>query len=298
MSRTTLFAAIFLGSLAYGYGIYSHAFRTFPIEWIGTAKRFSFPDRGSPVSDNDVLTDGSGREEIDCSEIRKDAAILLIMGQSNAANSGDSLYRPVHDVINLNWVDGKCYRAEDPLLGTDGDGGTIWTRLADELIEYGDMKQVVLVDIAASGTPIRTWAGEAGPTRRAIDAAKILRRYGLRFTHILWQQGESDWETPPGVYIRLFKEMTAYLRANNIDAPIFVALNTLCNGRPAPDIQRAQIELPTLADNVFAGANSDQVDHIRDRQDDLCHFKASGLAQVARLWREAIIGRQHMATGF
>lgn len=293
MRRSTLFT-IALGLIAYGYGVYSHAYRTFPIESIGAAYRLVFPDRGVPVPAGGLFVDSSGREEIDCRTIRKDAAILLIMGQSNAANSGEGLYRPIHDVINLNWADGKCYVAEDPLLGTDGDGGTIWTRLADELIENAGVRQVVLVDIAASGTRVRVWAGDAGPARRAIEAAEILRRHDLRFTHVLWHQGESDWVTPHGVYIRLFREMTEYLRANGIDAPIFVATSTLCKGRHAPEIRRAQYELPTLLDNVFAGADADQVDRLRDRQDDLCHFKASGLAQLARLWRQALVRRQHV----
>jgi hypothetical protein len=51
-------------------------------------------------------------------------------------------------------------------------------------------------------------------------------------------------------------------------------------------------------DNVFAGANADEVDRLRDRQDDLCHFKTTGLVQLARLWRDAIIGPRHAVAGF
>jgi hypothetical protein len=220
------------------------------------------------------------------------------MGQSNAANSGDTLYRAKHDVINFNWIDGKCYHAEDPLLGTDGDGGTIWTRLGDELIDNGAYKQVVLVDIAVSGTPIRAWAGADGPTRHGVEAAAALRAFGRRFTHVLWHQGESDWQTPRDIYIRLFHTMAEYLRDNGVDAPIFVAQTTLCKGRRAPEIQQAQIQLPATMDNVFAGANADEVDRLRDRQEDLCHFKETGLAQLARLWRDAIVGPRHAVAGF
>lgn len=297
--RRNLLLAIAIAVVAYSYGAYSFAYRTFPIHLLGGMKRFVMPDRGMPGPEQpDLVADGSGREAVDCAAIRKDAAILLIMGQSNAANSGDTLYRSKRDVINFNWIDGKCYHAEDPLLGTDGGGGSIWTRLGDELIDGGAYKQVVLVDIAVSGTRIRTWAGAKGPARHAVEAAAALRAFGLRFTHVLWHQGESDWETPRDIYIRLFHTMAEYLRANEIDAPIFVARTTLCKGRHAPEIEQAQIELPTTMDNVFAGANADQVDRLRDRQDDLCHFKGSGLAQLARLWRDAIVGPRHVAVGF
>jgi hypothetical protein len=292
--RLTFLLAIIIGMIGYGYGVYSHAFRTFPIELAGAVKRLVAPDRGSPVPLGEAIKDTSRRQEVDCGRIGGDAAILLIMGQSNAANSGewDSRYASIHDVINFNWLDGKCYRAEDPLLGTDGDGGSIWTRLGDELIENAGYRQVVLVDVAVSGTYIRAWAGENGPARRAVDAARKLRRHGLRFTHVLWQQGESDWETQPAVYIRLFKEMATYLRSNGVEAPIFVAQSTYCMGRRAPGIQRAQYDLPGLVENVYPGANTDLVDRFRDRQDDFCHFRASGLAQVARLWRQAITAHE------
>lgn len=278
--------------LSYSYGVESHAQRLFPIEPLGVVKRFFFPDRGMPTPINEVLNDPTGRKEIDCRKISSDAAILLIMGQSNAANSGDSLYKPVHSVFNYDWMNGKCYRAEDPLLGTDGDGGTIWSRLGDELIEHAGFKQVLLVDVAASGTSIRVWAGENGPAARAVKAAQALRRYGLKFTHVLWHQGESDWEMHKLVYTRLFSEMTNYIRANGIDAPIFVATSTLCKGRRAPQIREAQRELPMLVPNVFPGADADSVDRFRDRQTDFCHFKASGLAQLATLWRQAIVHHQ------
>jgi hypothetical protein len=294
----TLFIFLAVAAVSYSYGAFSFAYRTFPIHWLGGVKRIALPDRGAREPTRPVVSDARGRQEVDCASIREDAAILLIMGQSNAANSGDTRYKTRHDVINYNWVDGKCYHAEDPLLGTDGDGGTIWTRMGDDLIESGHYKQVVLVDIAVSGTRIRMWAGGEGPTRHAVKIAAELRRHGRHFTHVLWHQGESDWETPRDIYIRLFQEMAEYLRANDIKAPIFVAQTTLCLGRHAPDVLQAQIELPTLMDNVFAGANADSVDRLRDRQDDLCHFKDSGLNQLAGLWRDALIGPKHVAAGF
>ena len=299
--RRNLLIAIAIAVVAYGYGVYSFAYRTFPIHLAGSFKRFIVPDRGIPEPARpDLAADGSGRQQIDCATIRPDAAILLIMGQSNAAKSGteESRYKSKDDVINFNWIDGKCYHAEDPVLGTDGGGGSIWTRLGDELIDSGAYKQVVLVDIAVSGTPIRAWAGADGPTRHAVEAAKALRAQGRHFTHVLWHQGESDWLTPRDIYIRLFHTMAEYLRDNDIDAPIFVAQTTLCKGRRAPDIEQAQITLPATMDNVFAGANADQVDRLRDRQDDLCHFRGTGLAQLARLWRDAITGPRHVAAGF
>src|SRR4029079_2165594 len=102
---------------AYGYGAASYAYRFFPIEQIGALKRSVIPDEGRDT-ELAVYSDTKGREAVSCWSIEPDAAVILAMGQSNAGNYGETRYRPVQPVINFNWADGKCYRAEDPLLGS------------------------------------------------------------------------------------------------------------------------------------------------------------------------------------
>ena len=51
------------------------------------------------------------------------AAVILVVGQSNAANEGSGRYPAGPGVFNWNLVDGKCYRAADPLLGASGTEG-------------------------------------------------------------------------------------------------------------------------------------------------------------------------------
>jgi hypothetical protein len=229
---------------------------------------------------------------VSCWSIEPDAAVILAMGQSNAANYGETRYRPVQSVINFNWADGKCYKAEDPLLGSTGDRGSVWTRLGDALIESSRFRQVVIVPIAVGGSSVRDWAGSHGPAQRAVAAQEALSRVGLRITHVLWHQGEADYEMHKDVYSRLFMRMTEYIRSHGITAPVFVATATICNNMGSDQIREAQRELPYRLANVYAGPDTDALDSIYDRRDNLCHFSDRGLALHARLWRDVILRYQ------
>ena len=66
--------------------------------------------------------DTSQRTKVPC---RADAgtAVLITLGQSNAANYALKRYTPKHEVLNFDLYDGHCYKAQDPLLGASGTLG-------------------------------------------------------------------------------------------------------------------------------------------------------------------------------
>ena len=73
-------------------------------------------------------------------------AIIVVHGQSNAANYGSSRRTAREAVDNFDPATGKCFAAADPLLGTDGAGG-ICTRLGDILIQAGRYDRVIIVPL-------------------------------------------------------------------------------------------------------------------------------------------------------
>ena len=297
MRNKVLLLLVVLGG-SYGYGVISHAHRLFPMGELSALRRVVWPERGIATTPGVIYSDTSERQEVACNSLAEDAAVILVMGQSNAANYGETLYRPRRQVFNFDWKSGRCYRAEDPLLGASGRGGSAWSRLGDALIERGVFRRVVLVPVAVGGTSIHAWVGENGPAGHAVKAAAGLREQGLSVSHVLWQQGESDRNMDKSVYIRLFSQMNDYLRTNGIEAPIFVAQATICNNHGLEDVRQAQAELPLLmADsNVLPGPDIDTLDHIYQRASNLCHFSDQGLAGVAELWLEVLAQHQVAAT--
>lgn len=65
-------------------------------------------------------------QKVAMSEIKsgKGVLIALTLGQSNAANSGESLYFPHHQLLDYGY--GNLYKANDPLVGCGGQGGSVW----------------------------------------------------------------------------------------------------------------------------------------------------------------------------
>src|SRR5690606_30898496 len=101
-------------------------------------------------------------------------------GQSNAANSLERRYSAPKAV---NFHDGKCYPAQDPLLGTTNQYGSVWTLLASKL----DVP-VVIIAAGVGGSSVKRWA--SGDLHD--DMQRTLRGTKYRVTHFLWHQGETD----------------------------------------------------------------------------------------------------------
>jgi hypothetical protein len=227
------------------------------------------------VSRNDVL---KGR-----------TAVMLVFGQSNGANSGDTPYSPKRRVFNFNLFDGQCYVAKDPLLGATERRGNFASRMADALIERGMIDSIVLAPIGVGGSRIEEWTTGGARHRRLQVAIKRAAEAGLEFTHLLWHQGETNARyDPDGPYAAHFKNIYAALRSYGVLAPIYVAQATFFDATgPIESIRAAQRSLINPAIGILAGPDTDTIG-IEDRFDG-CHMAESGLIKHAGLWVEALI---------
>lgn len=213
--------------------------------------------------------------------------VALVFGQSNATNSGEVRYASQENVYNF--YRGKFYRARDPLLGATDRGGSVWTRLGDQLIKQGCYKTVVFVPVGVGATDIARWTLRGDLHPRILSAIADVKDSGLEFTHLLWHQGESDAaRTSTAAYQARFRNMLASIRAHGVSAPIFVSAATRCYGQlPDKTVRRAQRDLVDVAKNIYAGPDTDTLGP-RYRFDG-CHFSAEGLALAADLWLQALV---------
>jgi len=248
----------------------------------GTAFSYTMPYYGD-------FTDTSKRQEVDCKKIMGvKTMVALVFGQSNSANFGETPYKPKSNVYNF--FDGKCYVAEDPLLGADGTKGSVWTRLGEKLVEQKMYDNVILVAAGVGGTEIKRWTVGGDLHRRILDVIRQLKKKDMKITHILWHQGESDRSlgTKKDDYKKMFMLMLEDIRRNGVDAPIYVAVATMCGSAPEGlEIQQAQRELVNTDLKIFPGPFTDEIREIEDRND-ACHFSTRGLDKHADLWLAAI----------
>ncbi|MFT4970104.1 MAG: hypothetical protein ACI9O4_001856 [Chitinophagales bacterium] len=244
----------------------------------------------------DLPLEGENRYFCAVDNAQFDTAVILVIGQSNAANFGNQLYVP--NCENMSNFDlGNFYELKDPLHGSDGAGGSVWSRMADQLLEKDFAKHIIVAPVARGGTAIEQWVPGGNLNYLLTNQIQALQNEPLKVTHVLWHQGESNNSAlSPGAdpiqnaeaYSTNFILLTRYIRSLGIDAPIFIAAATRCAWIPIdPFLQNAQIALANDALGVFNGPNTDLLG-FEWRYDD-CHFNREGLNQHALMWAGILI---------
>jgi hypothetical protein len=227
------------------------------------------------------------RKEVSFDEVNQDRLmVILTFGQSQAANNGESPYSSKENVYN--YYDGKFYTAVDPLLGATGEGGSVWTRLGDKIIDQGLCDYILFVPIAVGASGIESWSPDGKLYHRIADAIDGLRKYNLEVTHMFWSQGSYDsFQHTSGAaeeYKDEFMEMVDGIRKYGITAPIYVSVETYSYGNSDSYIQQAQRDLVNMDAKIYPGPNNDE---IKERWDGV-HFSNEGLDKLANSWIEIL----------
>lgn len=229
-------------------------------------------------------------QEIDLKDIDKDGLmVVLTLGQSHSANFGDHKYKCKEKVYFF--YDGKFYLAKDPLLGADGDKGSVWTRLGDKIVAHDLFGTVLFIPIGSGGSTIDMWRPGTCLHKRILKSLKGIDEYGLEITHVFWHQGSSDsWDHSIDKalkYEQSFLEIVSSLRSYGIKAPVFICQSTYSYGNSDHFIREVQKDLANNHEMIFEGPDSDSI-ACRYRYDGV-HFSKEGLEILSDLWLEKII---------
>jgi lysophospholipase L1-like esterase len=241
---------------------------------------------GMIFSEDGRLIAFQGRDPVPCPSQTAGMAVILAAGQSNIANHAERKLTSTHPGRTFATFAGRCYALASPLLGASGDGGEFLTRLADLLIEQGSAEAVVIAPVAVGGTSIAAWTD--GPLRAALQSTAHDLAQFYRVTQVLWQQGESDTGMPEAAYVAHFRRVIETLRAQDVGAPVYVAISTYClpigpawraDNAAAKALQR----IPAEVAGTHAGPNLDiLIDEPLRLQH--CHLSARGQEAVAQAW--------------
>ena len=219
--------------------------------------------------------------------------VLLVLGQSNAANQGEAgpVAPPPVTVITDA---GDCLRSTDPLPGATGNGASIWSRLPAALANAGMTRPLVLGVLAVDATAMREWTNPSSPLPVLLDTTvRRMTEAGLPPTLVLWQQGEADAlrGTSATEYGHGLLALADRLRAAGVSAPWLLAQSTVCRAPPSPEL-RAEITRLVASDRRFLpGPDIDSLNAPGDRTDG-CHFSAAGLQAAADLWALSVAQTQ------
>lgn len=229
-----------------------------------------------------------------CPAQTSEMAVLLAIGQSNAANDAEEKHMTRYPKKVVNYFEGKCYVAASPLLGATGESGEFVTLLADHLIKNHTYQSVVIISAAIGATPISRWQ-RGGDLNTSLLAILLESNKNYRITHILWHQGETDFanKTSSDHYVKSFRSLVDSLSSIDVAAPIFIAISTKCIPGWYEKNPTALAQM-SLVDNkkIFLGANTDILLEDKDRRD-ACHFSKTGQIKTAHSYFDAIRKQAH-----
>ena len=226
------------------------------------------------------------RVERPCGPVSGKTAIIVVHGKSNAANYGSARHAAREAVDNFDPASGKCFAAADPLLGTDGMGGSFATRLGDILIQAGRYDRVILVPLARGGASL-SFLNDEGAALTTNGIAK-LKQAGLTPTHILFQQGETDavLTTTAEEYASLLHQLVKRFRAAGFDAPFYLSRSAKCDyvgPNNIAAVRAGQLSAVNDALNIRPGPDTDTIGN-EGRSPDGCHMNEAGTLANAVLW--------------
>jgi hypothetical protein len=222
--------------------------------------------------------------------------IFLAFGQSNAADYGMGAYVPHNEVYN--YYKGDLYKAKEPLLGPDGSGSSVWTRVADLLIDSGLYKKAIIIPCGIGQTSIQCWT--EGQCREKLNKTlDHLSKDSIMPTHIFWDQGETDNvdKTTGAQYKARLKELIQVFRDRHIDAPFYVSVSSYfpySNNNPLginESIRQAQLQVIQETKNTKQGPDTDSLNLAYYRMDAV-HFTEKGLDRLALEWCKKIKEQQ------
>jgi hypothetical protein len=226
------------------------------------------------------------RVERPCIPVSGRTAIIVVHGQSNAGNYGSARHTAREAVDNFDPATGKCFAAADPLLGTDGIGGSFATRLGDMLIQAGRYDRVIFVPLARGGASLAFLNGEG--VELTTNGIAKLKAAGLTPTHILFQQGETDATSTTSAehYVSLLHQLVKRFRDAGFDAPFYLSRSTKCDyvePKNIAAVRAGQLSAVDEALKIRPGPDTDTIGN-EGRSPDGCHMNEAGTLANAALW--------------
>jgi hypothetical protein len=241
---------------------------------------------------------------------------LFVWGQSLAANAGYGRHAARKTDKTFVYADGDYYPCIDPIVGAEGGGGSIWSRLADFIlgrpINNTTVTQVVIGCCGQASTSINDWAPGGNSASKLVRSLSDYIANVGEPTHLAYSQGEQDVGTlSTEQWVDRWHTMLASIRNLGCKSKVWTSIETICNIRTADDpfdegvirrlpdyyvkteigrqsIRAAQRVAGTFGPDTRPGPNLDVIDwHLRACGDG-CHFGERGLAIAAQAWATAL----------
>lgn len=230
-----------------------------------------------------VYSDTSTATETDCPP-QEETLLIVAGGQSNAANYNSHLSASLPDERVFTFFEGKCYVAQDPMLGAEGTKGSLWPALGADLARRLD-RPVMFIVAAAGGTRYSDWTAARAPyldrLRSQISAAQ---QRGFAPALIVWHQGESDAIASPSAQevARDLRALAYQIMQAVPEAEFYMFQASRCTGpkrvSQSGEVRQAQAAVADTEPRIKLGFDTDTLGD--DYRWDRCHFNRFGRQEI------------------
>ena len=267
----------YFGYNAYRYGIENNN-KIFPITKF--LKRNFLESKGTKSSASqrkiNVFSEVSLKSKVLCPK-PENAYVIIGFGQSNSANSAGHRFEGNGNAVN--YFDGSCYIASDPMLGTTGRQGSLWLPLSNRL-QVGE-KTIVLATFGVDGTRVEQWLdGNYLYPFYKENLSKLKETYPSPDAAV-WIQGESDVATPKENFELDLAKWLTILSKDLPQTTLYITGTSYCSGNASHSVLEAQKRLSQSLGGVYVGS-TDSLVQSQYRYDD-CHFSEKGVNALADL---------------
>ncbi|MDY7394098.1 sialate O-acetylesterase [Aureibaculum sp. 2210JD6-5] len=221
----------------------------------------------------------------------KRGLVVLILGQSNAANYGAKVFSSHKNIYSF--YNNRVSLAKDPMEGASGNKGSIWIPFSENLIKSKEYDLILLVNISEGGSTVFDWNHDGKYHKKLINTLNQLKVNNIPPNYILWQQGEEDnlMETSLIDFKLRLNELIDMLNNFLSDVPVVLSLTSYSPTAKTPisvEIRNAQMSVVTENSNVFLGPDTDRYINEGHRYDGI-HLSEKAMISLAQDWSNIIM---------
>ena len=175
--------------IVFGLGLIVGKYKIFPYYQIQFVKNIVMNMDQNKFSRYSNSYRKSNIKDYELVECPKNANLILINGQSNAASSVNA--NVVKSDLHVMYFNKNCYKLAEPILGASGNIMSLTSELASKI---DTIKPIIFVNNAWCGSSVKEWAAKDSKlTKYTNDNLKYLiknKKSKLKF--FIWIQGEED----------------------------------------------------------------------------------------------------------
>ena len=240
-------------------------------------------DKIKPVGKQKFKNFNSNLDYKEKKQCPENKSVILIIGQSNAANTGIALIKEDYDNLNFNPADNFCYLLSEPVLGAGNTYGDSITSSIGNKIRSDE--EIIFLNISIPGSTIYEWIKWYGEDVNQ-SLKVILDKNSLKT--VIWIQGESENLVTSKKYFDNFKILKEIifkdLSKEFDDTQFLITRSTICANRNDQTkvnevMERERKKIVQNYKNIRLLKITDNLDH--SYRHDGCHFNRKGIDKIS-----------------